>query len=46
MVNEGRWHTHLQPALSIESNTQFETEINQKFPHDKFLILTTTIFLF
>ncbi|MGA4719732.1 SMI1/KNR4 family protein [Fictibacillus nanhaiensis] len=39
-MEEGRWHTHLQPPLSNETIIQFEQQSGRKFPSEYRELLT------
>ncbi|WP_286228447.1 SMI1/KNR4 family protein [Neobacillus mesonae] len=47
-LEEGRWHTHLQPPLSSESIAQFEAGLKQEFPpqYKNFLSLYNGCYIF
>lgn len=47
-LQEGRWHTHLQPPLSKKDIINFEEKLKQKFPpfYKKFLTFYNGCYLF
>jgi len=47
-LGEGRWHSNLQPPLSKESISQFESELKQQFPtqYKNFLSFYNGCYLF